>query len=216
MYRVDNSTAAAAMPAPGVVGPNPDGFFTDGDPGGGIPATIVPADWLNAVQEEISYVIEQAGDTLDKADRTQLRAAILAMITANLAADASETVKGIIEIATAAEAQALTDDLRAITPLKLKNAFQGSNQSLAASGYQKLPGGLILQWGVTASIALNSTSVITLPMTFPNANFGVVCNGVSADLSDTDNWGVSSVTTSQFTLTNGGVAKAYYWHALGN
>ena len=87
--------------------------------------------------------------------------------------------------------------------------------SIVANGYQKLPSGLIIQWGVTASIALNSTSVITLPMTFPNANFGVVCNGVSADLSDTDNWGVSSVTTSQFTLTNGGVAKAYYWHAIG-
>lgn len=84
MFRVDNATAAAALPTPGAVGPNPDSFFTDGDPVGGTPATVVPADWLNAVQEEISHVIEQAGDTLDKDDRTQLYAAIQALIAAGM------------------------------------------------------------------------------------------------------------------------------------
>ena len=38
----------------------------------------------------------------------------------------SETVSGIIELATTAEAQAGTDDLRAITPLKLRNALNAS------------------------------------------------------------------------------------------
>ena len=35
--------------------------------------------------------------------------------------DASETVKGILELATQAETDAGTDDLRAVTPLKLQN-----------------------------------------------------------------------------------------------
>lgn len=34
------------------------------------------ADWLNAVQEEIAYVVEQAGLAMDKTARTQLKAAI--------------------------------------------------------------------------------------------------------------------------------------------
>jgi hypothetical protein len=49
-------------------------------------------------------------------------------------ADASETVKGIIEIATQAETNAGTDDLRAITPLKLSVWPGNANGWLAISG----------------------------------------------------------------------------------
>lgn len=76
MFKIDNATAATVIPTPGSVGPNPNSFFTEGDPGLGVPATIVTADWLNAVQEEISYVITQQGITLSKSDRTQLKKAI--------------------------------------------------------------------------------------------------------------------------------------------
>jgi hypothetical protein len=58
------------------------GQFTEGDPGTGTPATTVTADWLNAVQEEIVYVIETAGLTLVKADNTQLEQAIVAKLAA--------------------------------------------------------------------------------------------------------------------------------------
>lgn len=80
MYKIDNSTAATVIPTPGPVGPNPNGFFTDGNPNTGTPATIVPADWLNACQEELSYVITQMGITLSKTTRTQLFEAIQMMI----------------------------------------------------------------------------------------------------------------------------------------
>lgn len=56
MYRIDNSTAISALPTPAVVGPNPNYYFTKGNPGSGIPATIVDDDWANAVQEELCYV----------------------------------------------------------------------------------------------------------------------------------------------------------------
>ena len=80
MYRIDNSTAAPALPTVAPVGPNVDGFFTKGDPTTATPATIVDDDWLNAIQEEISYVIEFGGDlVLDKEDRTQLYQAIRKM-----------------------------------------------------------------------------------------------------------------------------------------
>lgn len=72
MYRIDNATSSASLPTPGPVGPNPDGYYTAN--------TIVEQDALNAIQEEICYPIEQAGLTLSKTDRTQLKAAIDAMI----------------------------------------------------------------------------------------------------------------------------------------
>lgn len=83
---------------------------------------------------------------------------------------ATETSAGLIELATTAEAQARTDDSRAITPLKLFNSLKGSNQNLSASGYQKLHGGLIIQWG-TYSGVLGHTSSYTpiFPIAFPNA-----------------------------------------------
>jgi len=81
MFRIDNATAAAALPAPTAAGVNPDHFFTDGDPLVPIPPTIVDAEWANMVQEELVAVIVGAGLALNKADRTQLRAAITAMIS---------------------------------------------------------------------------------------------------------------------------------------
>lgn len=51
--------------------------------------------------------------------------------------------------------------------------------SLAASGYQKLPSGLIIQWGTVAATANPVT--VTLPITFPNAALHAV--GVFRDLS---------------------------------
>lgn len=48
------------------------------------------------------------------------------------------------------------------------SSFTGSNQSLATSGYQKLPGGLILQWGVFATSA-GGKATLTFPIAFPAA-----------------------------------------------
>jgi hypothetical protein len=86
-------------------------------------------------------------------------------------ADGSTAVKGILQLATSAEAQALTDALKAITPATLAAALQGVNQSLATSGYQKLPGGLILQWGAVSFSSGSSSTTIsgTFPITFPSA-----------------------------------------------
>lgn len=54
--------------------------FVDKDPVNGVPGTIVDAAWLNALQEEISYVVEQSSIALEKGTNTQLRQAIQALI----------------------------------------------------------------------------------------------------------------------------------------
>jgi hypothetical protein len=45
--------------------------------------------------------------------------------------------------------------------------FTGTNQSLTTNGYQRLPGGLIIQWGV-AMVAYGTTFTGAFPIAFPN------------------------------------------------
>ncbi len=79
---------------------------------------------------------------------------------------ATETRAGLMEIATDAEARAFTAN-KAIDGAKLASALTGSNQSLATNGYQKLPGGLIIQWGY--SPASTPTINIVFPIPFPSS-----------------------------------------------
>lgn len=84
MQRIDGPSRSAVLPIPaptGVGGASP-GYFSDGDPGTGVPATTVPADWFNMIQEELAGVVEHAGLALDKTNRGQLLAALLATFVA--------------------------------------------------------------------------------------------------------------------------------------
>ena len=74
MYQIDNSTAATTQPASTAAGTA--GFFTDGNPATSTPATIVPAEWLNAVMMELVNVVTGAGLTLAKNQFNQVLAAI--------------------------------------------------------------------------------------------------------------------------------------------
>lgn len=121
-------------------------------------------------------------------------------------AAASETVAGLLEIATAAEAQAFTAN-KAIDGAKLAAAMQGANQSLASSGYQKLPGGLIIQWGVTPTLSTTPVTV-TFPIAFPTACKSVaLTNSTSSSITV----GSTSLTASSFSgwASSGGSAHNY-------
>lgn len=110
MYRIDNATAAAALPAATAPGPNPDGFFTGGDPQVSIPATIVDAEWANTVQEELAGAIAARSAGLDKADRSQLGRIILPIFNVK---------------AFGAKGDDLTDDTVAINAAKDKAVAAG-------------------------------------------------------------------------------------------
>lgn len=70
----------------------------------------------------------ESSDFVVVMDSTVPKKITLSDFTQELTAS-SETVKGIIELATTAEVQAGTDDSRAITPLKLKNSVIGLGQT---------------------------------------------------------------------------------------
>ena len=79
------------------------------------------------------------------------------------------------QVASTAQAQAQTANNVYISPLALGNAFKGSNQILTGNGFQKLPGGLILQY-ITATnpntTNASGTISVTYPVSFPTAVLG--------------------------------------------
>lgn len=90
-------------------------------------------------------------------------------------------------------------------------------RSLAASGYQRLPGGLILQWGRTGSLGAGSNTIITLPIAFPAANRIVVVTAETLGGSAQAHDSVSVRTLTNFTLGNASNADSVFsWFALGH
>ncbi len=90
--------------------------------------------------------------------------------------------------------------------------------SLATNGHQKLPSGLIIQWGVSGNIAGGSSASILLPITFPNS-FAQVVTGLVATVSSTSPYsgGTNITSPSGFTLFNYSPNVASYrWVALGH
>jgi hypothetical protein len=78
---------------------------------------------------------------------------------------ATSAVAGISRFASVAETDAGSLANVAVTPA----ALGISARSFAASGYQRLPGGLIIQWG-----GILVTSTFTLPIAFPTKGLSVV------------------------------------------
>lgn len=74
MQRVKRSTAVAALPAPPAGGT--PGYFTGGNPSGGVPATVPGYEWFNWIQEEVIAPILGAALALDENNTGQLHEAL--------------------------------------------------------------------------------------------------------------------------------------------
>lgn len=87
--------------------------------------------------------------------------------------------------------------------------------SLATSGYQRLPSGAILQWGI-ANIGSRTTGVVTLPIAFPNAMRMVVASPYQNNAL-ADGWAGYPISASQFGINNYNLtALDFGWTAVGN
>lgn len=116
---------------------------------------------------------------------------------------------GLIKLATSAEVAAGKDNTKAVTPLALLSAFQKSHED---SGYQRLPNGLIIQWG-KGLVARDGSTKLLFPVAFPKK-----CSVVLAESTETLSLAVSvkSRTRGNFDLVhdgNGGANVA--WLAVG-
>lgn len=91
--------------------------------------------------------------------------------------------------------------------------------NLVASGYQTLPGGLILQWGSAGSIASGATGAVTFPKAFASACFQVFVSlgdNSAVATTATGNPGVGAITKTGCTIYNRtSVAQSINWWAVG-
>jgi hypothetical protein len=76
MYRTDVSTAAPSLPTPAA--PGTPGYFTGGSPGAVAP-TVVDADFLNGVQEELMSILTAANVAPSKTTHNQVLTALQAL-----------------------------------------------------------------------------------------------------------------------------------------
>jgi hypothetical protein len=88
------------------------------------------------------------------------------------------------------------------TDFVFANDFTGSNQSLATAGYQKLPGGLIMQWGGITS-TIDTVESFTFSIAFPTAC--VFISTQRTDASGGDDIHATNYSTTGFDIdrTNG-------------
>ena len=154
----------------------------------------------------------------------RVRQAIAAAITA-LVVQATETVKGIAEIATQSETNAGSDDARIVTPLKLRYGFA---ISLATDGYIALPSwlsGLIIQWGNPYD-STHTNATQSFNIAFPTAClFRMIVNSDEGNTSPSTPcvitiYDVFSTTSFKWTcnISNTAVAaipNRFSWLAIG-
>jgi hypothetical protein len=101
------------------------------------------------------------------------------------------------------------------------------DKSLATSGYQKLPSGLIIQWGKSSfNVGQDATITGTWSITFPTACFTFHPTGFS-DIKSGDGrlygaFQISSASTTGFTVTArnnvnaGGLIGNLNWISIGH
>lgn len=162
MHRIDTPTATS------------DNRFTEGDPTIPVAATVVSADWLNAVQEELAAVITGAGLELDKADDAQLRQAIGKLIGNNVPIATTEQA-GIVR---------LTDAVNSAT------SRLAASDTAVKTAYDK----------AVAAATAASTATTTANNALTRANQAVASAGsvaLKGSRSTIGNWTLSGLTVGK-------------------
>jgi hypothetical protein len=120
----------------------------------------------------------------------------------------TKTPASMIDPSGATNGQILTFNGSTSTWVASSLSAQGFTASLSSNGYQKLPSGVIMQWGTftsDASITLGSPQVITLPIKFPTSIFHAssIPDG-AATVSPEGNW-LDWSTAGKTTLSSLGI-----------
>lgn len=161
MYQIDVSSAVGSLPTPAAAGTA--GFFTDGNPGSGLPATIVPADFLNMVMQELINVVNQGGIPLSKTSYTQVRDAIANMIAAGGGGGGSGTVTAVTGIAP------INSSGGAAPAISISAATDSAAGSMSAADKTKLD-------GIAAGATANTGTVTAVTVASANGVSATVAN----------------------------------------
>jgi hypothetical protein len=91
--------------------------------------------------------------------------------------------------------------------------FTGSNQSKSSDGYQKLPGGVIFQWG-TGFIPAGGTT-LTFPIAFPTACVSITATQVEATTLLASAIEIVGLTNTGASVTSNNNGVTYKYLAIG-
>lgn len=174
MFQYDDPTVAATLPTPAAAGTA--GYFTNGSAGSGTPATILTADFMNAVMLELLNVVTASGATPSKTSQSQILTAMKSMFS-----PAVGTVRNLVMSITAASATAtLTADEITVetalggTPFKLASFNKTIN--LATTGAGGMDTGTAPVTGYVALYAIYNPATATAALLATNATAAVQPN----------------------------------------
>lgn len=156
-------------------------------------------------------------------------AAVLGQFIANAELDALDD--GDVDGLVAKLATAITTNLGLGEAAK-RNVGSGQNQipdmaafasSLSSTGFQKLPSGLIIQWGIVSGA---SNYTVTYPVTFPNRSLALLAVPHTTSVAGISAMGIancSDISKSQFYIIVGGISqgeivkheRSCFWVAIG-
>lgn len=113
--------------------------------------------------------------------------------------------------------QIVEDGLAAALIASTYAPLSGFAKSLSANGYQKLPSGLIVQWGQNSAYTNQALNTVTFPIAFPNSCLGMIAGlGTSINLTSvTSGIGAAPISTTQgqiaIAAASPGTLGATYW-----
>ncbi|HGW6352016.1 TPA: hypothetical protein ACNHUZ_005051, partial [Escherichia coli] len=176
MHRIDTKTAQKDKFGAGKNG------FTRGNPQTGTPATDLDDDYFDMLQEELCSVVEASGASLEKARHDQLLTALRALLLSRK--NPFGDIKSDGTVQTALENLGLGEAAK-------RDVGTGDNQIpdmgafASGSGWFRLPGGYIVQFGTFSG---NTTRFISghFPIPFPNqpmVSVSVMSDAVQSDPS---------------------------------
>ena len=152
----------------------------------------------NVLVEDINYNTEIIDQELKRNATSIINLPSTYVLKTDLA---TESIAGIIKISTTAQVSAGTDNTTAVSPAKLKELYTSGSKK-TQNGYQKLPSGVIIQWGMVADNVPN----VTFPVTFPTTCASLQITrggGVAANSNGSSDVGASvimSMSNTGFTV----------------
>ncbi|EEV5966827.1 hypothetical protein EKP93_18550 [Escherichia coli] len=217
MHRIDTKTAQKDKFGAGKNG------FTRGNPQTGTPATDLDDDYFDMLQEELCSVVEASGASLEKGRHDQLLTALRALLLSRK--NPFGDIKSDGTVKTALENLGLGEAAK-------RDVGTGENQipdmaafasSLSSTGFQKLPSGLIIQWGIVSGA---SNYTVTYPVTFPNRSLALLAVPHTTPVAGISAMGIancSDISKSQFYIIVGGIShgeivkyeRSCFWVAIG-
>ena len=217
MHRIDTKTAQKDKFGAGKNG------FTRGNPQTGTPATDLDDDYFDMLQEELCSVVEASGASLEKGRHDQMLTALRALLLSRK--NPFGDIKSDGTVQTALENLGLGEAAK-------RNVGNGQNQipdmaafasSLSSTGFQKLPSGLIIQWGIVSGA---SNYTVTYPVTFPNRSLALLAVPHTTSVASISAMGIancSDISKSQFYIIVGGISqgeivkyeRSCFWVAIG-